>query len=83
MGGRSSKRFSQAVGLKVGDRLERGSYGGGYTYKRTYNGRPVAVKKIHDILVESTRSPLDKDGGRSGYDTHQGEWSIQTWDGIQ
>ena len=53
MGGLFSRIFSGAVGLKVGDRLGRGSYGG--VYRGTYNGRPVAVKKIHDILVESAR----------------------------
>ena len=53
MGGLFSRIFFRAVGLKVGDRLGRGSYGG--VYRGTYNGKPVAVKKIHDILVESAR----------------------------
>ena len=53
MGGLFSRIFSGAVGLKVGDRLGRGSYGG--VYRGTYNRKPVAVKKIHDILVESAR----------------------------
>ena len=49
----SSKIFPRANTLIVGDRIGKGSYG--EVFRGLLGSRPVAVKKIYDILIEAAR----------------------------
>ena len=53
MGNVFSKIFPRADTLIVGDRIGKGSYG--EVFRGTLGSRPVAVKKIHEILIEAAR----------------------------
>ena len=55
MGNAFSRLFPRADTLILGDRLGRGGYGEVFRGTLGPKRRPVAVKKIHDILVDAAR----------------------------
>ena len=50
--------FPGAEGLEIGECISKGDYQS--IYRGTYNSRPVAVKKISDILVNRESADLEK-----------------------
>ena len=49
----SANNVEAASKLKVGNEIGRGAYG--TVHEGVYEGKPVAVKKIHRILVDYAR----------------------------
>ena len=56
----------QSVKLKIGEEIGRGVYG--TVHKGTYRGKPVAIKRIHQLLLENAKY------NRSDYDHVQQEF---------
>ena len=53
MGGYSSRNAPRPDALQVGDEISRGAYG--VVYRGTLGTRPVAIKKIHQLLLDYAR----------------------------
>ena len=50
--------FSIPPNLEVGNELDRGAWG--VVYNGDLDGRPVAVKRIHDLLLQGTEEERRK-----------------------